>query len=108
MSQWPTPAHIARLRALAARAHRQSIVLRRDDVALPGQPGMLVMRGTATWARRPEARAADPGTAGLLFGRVDMDVQQGDRLTAGGAVYEVVMVQPERDVETVCRLEGRQ
>ena len=58
--------------------------------------------------RRPAARAADPGTAALLFGHHDMDVAQGDRLTLNGAVYEVVFIHPERDVETVCNLEARQ
>jgi hypothetical protein len=98
-------ATIAALRTINARSLTMSVVLRRSTTTLDAQPAYIDPSG-AMWQTSDSAEAA-AGTP-RLYGLYDMDIEQGDRLTYDGAVYEAVYIWPDRDVLTVVNLEARQ
>lgn len=98
-------ATVVQLRDINARSLTMPVVLRRGTAALTTQ-SVYIDPSSVSQGRSDGGEAA---TGQLrLYGRHDMDIAQGDRLTYVGSVYEVVYVWPDRDVLTVAAIEVRQ
>jgi hypothetical protein len=81
------------------------VTLRRGDTTLAAQKIRIVRAGSRAVGQAGMASDATR-QAVILYGAGELDVQQGDRLTHDGHLYEVTFVRPSLLIGTVAEAEA--
>ena len=91
------------LRDINTQARDIDIVIRRGTGMLPAQRVILsVHQGSP--AERAAAGGQETRVDGEARGLPSMDVQIGDRFNAGGALFRVGFIRPDRSVATIAEV----
>lgn len=93
--------------ALALRGDNPvSVVIRRGGASLAAQTVRVARAGLGTGMRRDSAGAEQAVVRVIVMGDTSFDVQPRDRFTAGGILYEVTAVRPNRTAAVVAEAEA--
>lgn len=90
----------------AVRGDREeTITIRRGATTLDGQ-AVRIARAGGSGSVRESGEAQESGSRVVVMGGVDLDIEPGDRFNdAGGVLYQVVLVRPNRAASVVAEAE---